>query len=191
MKKLLKIGVIRSTDYLKWLSNPMLVKKPNREWNKCVDYTDLKKAYPKAKFPLLRIDQLVDSTSGCELMSFLDVYSGTYCYVHMQLGLKNTGVTFTHLMYKSLKNHIKCNVEAYVEDIIFKSKEEMPHTTDLQETFDNLRCTVMKLNLEKCVFMVQDIKLLGFLISKHGVKENSYKINAILYMEPPTKIKEV
>ena len=42
----------------------------------CDDFTDLNKASPKDDFPLPRIDQLVDATSGCELMSFLDAYSG-------------------------------------------------------------------------------------------------------------------
>ena len=43
----------------------------------CVDYTGLNKACPKDHFPLPRIDQIIDSTSGCEILSFLDAYS---CY---------------------------------------------------------------------------------------------------------------
>jgi uncharacterized protein YktA (UPF0223 family) len=42
----------------------------------CVDYTSLNKACPKVTFPLPRIDQIVDSTAGCELLCFLDAYSG-------------------------------------------------------------------------------------------------------------------
>jgi hypothetical protein len=42
----------------------------------CVDYTSLKKACPKVPFPFPRIDQIVDSTAGCELLCFLDAYSG-------------------------------------------------------------------------------------------------------------------
>ena len=75
----------------------------------CVDYTSLNKACPKDPFPLPRIDQIIDSTSGCEILSFLDAYSGyhqiamkvsdqlatsfitmfgSYCYVSMLFGLK-------------------------------------------------------------------------------------------------------
>jgi hypothetical protein len=75
----------------------------------CVDYTDLNKACPKDPFPLPCIDQVVDSTSSCEVLSFLDAYSGyhqvtmkksdqpttsfitpfdSYCYVTMLFGVK-------------------------------------------------------------------------------------------------------
>jgi hypothetical protein len=54
----------------------VLVKKKNGKWRMCVDYTSLIKACPKVPFPLPCIDQIVDSTAGCETLSFLDAYSG-------------------------------------------------------------------------------------------------------------------
>ena len=81
----------------------------------CVDYTGLNKACPKDQFPLARIDQIADSTLGCEILSFLDAYSGyhqitmkesdqlatsfitpygSYCYVTMPFRLKNTSATY-------------------------------------------------------------------------------------------------
>jgi hypothetical protein len=59
-----------------WLANPVLVKKKIGKWRMCVDYTSLNKACPKVPFPLPRIDQIVYSTAGCELLCFLDAYSG-------------------------------------------------------------------------------------------------------------------
>ena len=53
-----------------------MVKKANEKWRMCVDFTDLNKAYPKDSYPLPRIDQLVDSTAGHELLSFMDAFSG-------------------------------------------------------------------------------------------------------------------
>ena len=52
-----------------------MVKKPNRKWRICVEYTDLNKACPKDSFPLPRIDQLMDATASHELLSFVDAYS--------------------------------------------------------------------------------------------------------------------
>ena len=54
----------------------MVVRKENGKWMLCIDFTDHNKASSKDPFPLSRIDQIVDSTSGCDLLSFLDAYSG-------------------------------------------------------------------------------------------------------------------
>jgi hypothetical protein len=107
--KLLAAGFIKEVFHPEWLANPVLVKKKNGKWRMCVDYTSLNKACPKHPFPLPHIDPIVDSTTGCELLSFLDAYSGyhqikmkesdqlvtsfitpfgTYCYVTMPFGLK-------------------------------------------------------------------------------------------------------
>ena len=85
MTKLLKAGIIREVDYTTWLANPMSVKKKTGQWIMCVDFTKLSKACPKDDFPLPRIDQVVDSTAGCELLSFLDAYSG---YHQVQMAKK-------------------------------------------------------------------------------------------------------
>ena len=53
-----------------------MVKKPNGKWRTCIDFTDLNKACPKDSFPIPRIDQLVDATSGNQLLSFMDAYLG-------------------------------------------------------------------------------------------------------------------
>ncbi len=74
--KLLKAGFIREVSYPDWLANIVLVKKANGKWRMCVDYTNLNKACPKDSFSLPSIDQLVDSTSGHQLLTFMDAFSG-------------------------------------------------------------------------------------------------------------------
>jgi hypothetical protein len=59
-----------------WLANPILVPKKNKEWRMCVDYTKPNKTCKKDPFGLPRIDQVMDSMTGCSLLSFLDCYSG-------------------------------------------------------------------------------------------------------------------
>jgi hypothetical protein len=76
VKRLLAAGFIKEVYHPEWLANPVLVRKKNNEWRMCVDYTDLNKPCPKDPFSLPRIDEVVDSTAGCELLSFLDCYSG-------------------------------------------------------------------------------------------------------------------
>jgi len=74
--KLLTAGFNKEVHHPDWLANPVLVKKKNGKMRMCVDYTSLNEACPKVRFPLPRIDQIVDSTAGCETLSFLDAYSG-------------------------------------------------------------------------------------------------------------------
>jgi hypothetical protein len=115
VKKLLQAGFIREVYYLEWLANVVLVKKSNGKWRMCVDFTYLKKACQKDSFPLPRMDFLVDSTSGHELLNFMDAFSGynqihmdevdqekksfitergLYCYKMMLFSLKNARATY-------------------------------------------------------------------------------------------------
>uniref|UniRef100_UPI00178C56A8 reverse transcriptase family protein n=1 Tax=Escherichia coli TaxID=562 RepID=UPI00178C56A8 len=102
------------------MANVVLSQKPPT-FKMCVDYTDLNKACPMDPFPLPNIDQLVDETAGCELMSFLDAFrgyhqismheddaektafmtpEGIFCYLVMAFGLKNSGATYTRMVAK-------------------------------------------------------------------------------------------
>ena len=74
--KLIKADLIREVHYPEWLTNVVLIKKPNGKWRMCVDYIDLNKACPKDSYPLSSIDQLMDTTSGFQSMSFMDAFLG-------------------------------------------------------------------------------------------------------------------
>ena len=74
--RLLSAGFIREVYYPDWLANIVLVKKANGKWRMCVDFMDLNRVCPKDSFPLPRIDQLVDSTAGHKLLTFMDAFSG-------------------------------------------------------------------------------------------------------------------
>jgi hypothetical protein len=77
LSKLLAAGFIREVFHPEWIANPILVRKKNsNKWRMCVDHTDLNKHCPKDPFGLPRIDQVIDSTAGCDLLCFLDCYSG-------------------------------------------------------------------------------------------------------------------
>ena len=153
-------GFIQKVYYPDWLFNVIVVKKANGKWRMCVDFTDLNKTCTKDSFPLSRIDQLVDSTVGHKLLTFMDAFSGynqikmtkedqektafimsqgLYCYKVMPFKLKNAGVTYQRLMNKMFSKQIGKNMEVYVDDMLVKSKVELAHLNDLNETFATLR----------------------------------------------------
>jgi hypothetical protein len=74
--RLLDVGFIKQVYHLDWLANPILVQKKNKDLRMCADYTDLNRACKKDPFGLSRIDQVIDSTAGCSLLSFMDCYLG-------------------------------------------------------------------------------------------------------------------
>ena len=76
VQKLMVAKFIWEVHYPDWLATVVMVKKANDKWRICIDFTDLNKACPKDSYPLPRIDQLVDSTAGHKLLSFMDTFSG-------------------------------------------------------------------------------------------------------------------
>jgi hypothetical protein len=92
--KLEKAKVIREVMHPMWEANPVVVPKPNGAMRMCIDFTDLNKARPKDPFPLPRIDQILDSTVGCDLLCFLDAFSG-YHQIKMAVKDKETTMFIT------------------------------------------------------------------------------------------------
>ena len=90
---------------------------------------------------------------------------GAYCYNTMTFGLKNAGATYQKAIQKCLQGQIGRNAEAYIDDVVIKTRSNDQFIADLQETFESLRRFKWKLNPTKCVFGVPSGKLLGFIIS--------------------------
>jgi hypothetical protein len=76
INRLLEAKFIREIKQATWLSPPVMVEKDTKIYRMCIDFTMLNKNCPKDYFPLPRIDQIINSTAGCERLSFLDAYSG-------------------------------------------------------------------------------------------------------------------
>ena len=107
----------------------------------------------------------------------------------MPFGLWNTRATFQRCVPKCFREQIDRNLEVYVNDIIVKSRMAAQLIDDLKEIFSNLRANHIKLNPEKCVFRVPTGKLLGFIVSKRGIRVNPEKISAIMDMEATKNLK--
>src|SRR5438105_3469668 len=109
----------------------------------------------------------------------------------MPFGLKNAGATYQQAMRRCLHDQLGRNVEAYVDDVIIKSRVKEDLISNLSKTFTNLRRFRWKLNPEKCVFGVPSGKPLGFIVSYHGIEANPEKLKDIFRMNSPTALKDV
>ena len=145
-------------------------------------------------------------------MCFLDAYSGYHqitmaepdqaattfitpygplCFNTMPFRLKNAGATYQRMIQTCLANQIGKTVEAYVDDVVVKTKHVDTLVDDLRLTFDNLRTYDIKLNPEKCIFGVPAGKLLGFIVSDRGIEANPAKIRALSQLDTPKDLKQI
>ena len=109
----------------------------------------------------------------------------------MPFRLKSVGSTFTRTVLIGFEPQLHKNIEAYMDDIVVKTKDKATLIQDLEETFANLRKINLKLNPEKCVFDVPSGKLLGFFVSHRGIEANPDKIKAIEQIQAPRIVKDV
>ena len=186
MDNLLKARFIREIKYPEWLANVVVVPKKGGKWRVCVDYTDLNEACSKDNFPLLRIDQIVDTLVGHGMLSFLDAFSryhqipmhppdaektafitphGLLCYNVIPFDLKNARATYQRLVTKMFRPLLGQTMEVYIDDMLVKSMECPDHDGHLQEAFKLLRAYGMKLNPSKCAFRVSAGRFLGFMVT--------------------------
>ena len=190
IENLLTVGFIKEVKCPEWLANVVVVSKKGCKWRVCIDYTNLKEACLKDSFPYPRIDQIFDSATRHRILSFLDTFSryhqipmhppnvektafitphGLYYYNVMPFGLKNVGATYQRLVRKIFQSLLSNTMEAYIDDMLVKSRERFDHIQHLQEAFELLQRYGMKLNPLKCAFRVSSRKFLGFMVTQRGI----------------------
>ena len=210
--KLKQAGAIKKVLYPEWLANTVVVKKKNRKWRVCVDFTDLNKACSKDPFPMPQIDQLVDATVSHPRMRFLDAFqgyhqitlalgdqkkttfitpTGNYYYKVMPFGLKNAGSTCQRIMTRMFEPQLGKNIEVYIDDMVVKSKVMSEHVGDLRNIFEIQRKHKLRLNASKCSFGMGSSKFLGYIVTHCGIEINPDQVKAINNLQPPRNPKEV
>nr|XP_043637862.1 uncharacterized protein LOC122608850 [Erigeron canadensis] len=145
VEELLRARIIRESTYPVWIANLVMVKKGDRGgggWRMCVDFTNINRACPKDCYPLPEIDWKVESLTEHKLKCFLDAYKG---YHQIQMAKEDedktafyTRATYQRLVDKAFATQIGRNLEAYVDDMVIKSRDEEGLIEDILETFGNL-----------------------------------------------------
>jgi hypothetical protein len=153
----------------------------------------------------------MDSTTGCSLLSFLDCYSGIIRFPSKKktksrhpssprpvlllcndaVRLKSAGATYQRGIQRCLESQLGCNAEAYVDDVVVKTREDERLISDMAKTFDNLKKFKMKLNPKKCTFSVPSGKLLRHMVSRCKIDANPEKVSTITKMKSPESLHDV
>eukprot|EP00253_Pinus_taeda_P019234 PITA_19234 len=211
VEKLLKAGFIYPIPLTDWVSNIVPVTKKQGTIRVCVDYHDINWACPKDNFPTPYIDQIIDECAGSEMYSFMDGFFGynqiniapadqhktaficpwgTFAYKKLPFGLKNASATFQRVMSYAFHD-IRHIVQPYLDDLPAHSAKRKDHPAHLHEIFLRCRHYNIRLNPHKCVFCIEAGRLLGFVVSKEGIRLDPLKVEAIVNLPPPATLQQL
>jgi len=109
----------------------------------------------------------------------------------MPYGLKTAGATYQRMINFVLSPVLGRHTMAYLDDVVIYSKNFDDHVRHLEETLHLIEQAGFKLNLNKCQFGVQELKLLGFVVSPNGVTPDPDKTASIASMAAPRNVREV
>ncbi|UYV78462.1 hypothetical protein LAZ67_16001480, partial [Cordylochernes scorpioides] len=209
--EMLTEGIIRPSSS-PWSFPVILVKKRDGKYRFCVDYRKLNNVTVKDVYPIPRIDEVMDTLQGSTHFSAIDLRSGywqveveerdkektafttahgLYEFNVMPFGLCNAPATFERNMENMLGNLRWQICLCYLDDVIIYSPDFPTHLKRLEAVFRCFRESNLRSNDKKCRFAFEELEILGYITSKHGIKPAEHNIKAVRNFPRPKKVKEV
>ncbi|CAI7882601.1 unnamed protein product [Closterium sp. NIES-53] len=190
----------------------LFTRKPDGSLRMCIDYRALNKQTVKNKYPIPRIDDLLDHLHGATVFSKMDLRSGywqikmadnsihktafrtrhgSYEYLVMPFGLCNAPAMFQAEMNHILRPLLDECVVVYLEDILIYSKNMKEHVEHLRKVFEILRKNKFYVKLSKSDFALKKVQFLEHMVSAEGVHVDPRKIEAVKKWKVPENMKEL
>ncbi|MCO5610521.1 hypothetical protein L7F22_064760 [Adiantum nelumboides] len=211
LTQLLEQGFIRPS-VSPWGAPIPFQKKKDGTFRLCIDYRGLNQCTVKNKYSLPRIDELFDRLSGAQYFSKIDLRSGFYQvqiqaedipktafntkfghyeFVVMPFGLTNAPATFNRLMTDLFREGLDNFVLIFFDDILVYSKTREEHEQHLRQVLEILRTAKLYAKRSKCLFFVEKVAYLGFIVSKDGISPDPAKVEAVVKWPIPQSVSEV
>lgn len=207
---MLREGIIEPVNTSEWATPLVPVRKADGGLRICADYkVTLNPALLVDRFPLPRVEDLLVGLNGAQVFSKIDLsqaynqieldeskeftvintHRGLFKYNRLVFGLSSSPGIFQRIM-TNLFNDIP-NVECFLDDVIIATKDEKQHLITLDKVFHRLHSHGLKLKKSKCLFMADEVRYLGYIISKDGLKVDPGKVEAITKIPRPSNVNEV
>ena len=195
-----------------WASPVVLVRKKDGSIRFCIDYRKVNQVTRRDSYPLPRVDDILDSLSGAQWFTTLDLASGywqvmvdpkdrektafttnhgLYQFRVMPFGLTNAPSTFQRLMELVLAGLRWETCLAYLDDVIVFGRTFDEHLQRLSQVLSRFRQANLKVNLTKCQFFKKSVSFLGHVISHKGIETDPKKTEAVRSWPPPENIEEL
>lgn len=199
ISELLKKGVIQESSN-SYASPVIFVCKSDGSLRLCVDYRRLNSKTRRDEFLPPRINESLDALSGTKLFSTIDLASGyhqvtvhekdrektafttpfgLYEYLRMLFGLCNAPAMFQRLMQDTMSDLVLQIVLVYLDDLLVFSSTLSNNLVRLETVLKRLRETELKVKIEKCHFLQQEVRFTGHQVSAQGIGTDPDKISAV------------
>ncbi|XP_028216617.1 uncharacterized protein LOC114398639 [Glycine soja] len=195
-----------------WGALVLLVKKKDGTMRLCVDYRQLNKVTIKNRYPLPRIDDLMDQLVGACVFNKIDLRFGYhqirvkpedvpktafrtryghYEYLVMPFGVTNAPGVFMDYMNRIFHPYLDSFVVVFIDDILVYSKTKEEHEEHLRVVLQTLKDNRLYAKLSKCDFWLEEVSFLGHVIFRGGIAVDPSKVEAVMSWESPKSVFEI